>query len=189
MKPVHEMTVAEALEVATRRELNRRAGRPLDAPPPATGADTFTPHDHATARPVPEAPAIVWPLRFTLPWSHLVSDNCRFAAGTERRGGGLLLTTDYRRCRGLIRDKVRDLLGHPAPSPVAIPLRLEARVWVPDEARAHDVCNFAKAVHDSLQGVVVTNDRWLWDTRWIHAGADVDAPRAELTITPLPAAA
>lgn len=137
------------------------------------------------ARPsVSDLPAIQWPVRLTLPWSCLISDNCRYAAGMHRQGGGLLLTRDYRRCRGQIREKARAALGEIALADY--PVALVARVWVPDETRAHDVCNFAKAVHDALQGTLVANDRWLWDTRWIHAGADIDAPRAEITITPLP---
>jgi hypothetical protein len=45
MKPVHEMSVAEALEVANRRTLNRQLGRPLDALPPLTGMATFREHE------------------------------------------------------------------------------------------------------------------------------------------------
>jgi Holliday junction resolvase RusA-like endonuclease len=133
------------------------------------------------ARPsVSDLPAIQWPVRLTLPWSSLVSDNERYGV----INGKLLLTSAYRRGKGLVRDLARETLGEIALADY--PLSLEARVWVPDEFHAHDVCNFAKAVHDALQGVLITNDRWLWDTRWIHAGADIDAPRAEVTITPLP---
>jgi Holliday junction resolvase RusA-like endonuclease len=71
--------------------------------------------------------------------------------------------------------------GRPA---AACPLRLEARVYVPDN-RVHDVVNFSKCVHDALKGTVFTDDQWLHDVRWIRAGVDVDAPRCELTITPL----
>jgi hypothetical protein len=41
-------------------------------------------------------------------------------------------------------------------------------------------------VHDALEGVVYTKDRWLDDVRWYRAGVDVDAPRAEITISPIP---
>lgn len=132
----------------------------------------------ATPAPV-DLPQIVWPVKLLLPWSHLISDNARYGV----INGKLLLTKDYRRCKGQIRELVRTKLG--MVDAAAIPLRLEAHVWVPDELRAHDVCNFAKCCHDALQTVVYANDRWLWDTRWIHAGVDVDAPRAELTILPL----
>lgn len=137
----------------------------------------------AIVPPVEETPSIVWPVYLTIPWSALVSDNCRYASGTQRTGGGLLLTADYRRAKGLVRDLAhRKLEGA---QPVAFPLRLHARVWVPDDTRAHDVCNFAKAVHDALETTVYTKDRWLYDVRWERAGVDVDAPRAEITIVPV----
>jgi Holliday junction resolvase RusA-like endonuclease len=69
-------------------------------------------------------------------------------------------------------------------APVEIPVKLEARVWVPDNRR-RDVPNFAKCVHDALEKLVYVNDCWLYDSRWIRAGVDVDHPRAEITITPL----
>jgi hypothetical protein len=139
---------------------------------------------HPLYAPKPEPidlPQIVWPVKLLLPWSYLVSDNARYGVVD----GKLLLTKGYRRCKGQIRELARAKLG--MVEAVSIPLRLEARVWVPDEMRAHDVCNFAKCCHDALQTVVYANDRWLWDTRWIHVGVDVDAPRCELTILPLAA--
>jgi hypothetical protein len=133
------------------------------------------------AKPAPmDVLAISWPVRLLLPWSYLVSDN-------QRHGiinGKLLLTSAYRRGKGLVRDLARAKLGEVEPANV--PLALTARVWVPDEIRAHDVCNFAKAVHDALEGVVYTKDRWLYRVEWERAGVDVDAPRCELTITPIP---
>lgn len=58
MKPIHEMSVAEAMEAANRRELNRRMGRPLDAPPMVTGARTETP--------APKKPVIAQPIDRTV---------------------------------------------------------------------------------------------------------------------------
>lgn len=130
------------------------------------------------ARVVTPAPAtIAWPVRLSLPWSALVSDNDRYTV----HGGRLHLTKPYRAARKAIKKRAGDLMAGAAP--VGVPLRLEARVWVPDE-RPHDCCNFAKGVADALQHVVYTTDRWLYDTRWIRAGVDVDAPRAEILITP-----
>jgi hypothetical protein len=139
----------------------------------------------ADATGTPERPAeslaeIAWPVRLLLPWSYLVSDNLRHGV----IDGRLILTSAYRRAKGLIRDAARSKLA--GCEPAACPLALVARVWVPDEIRAHDVPNFAKCCHDALESVVYTKDRWLWDTRWIRAGVDVDAPRAEVTITPIP---
>lgn len=131
----------------------------------------------------PERKVIAWPLRFTLPWSALVSDNDRYRVDCGR----LHLTTQYRAARKAIRNAAKAAVGDAAP--VAYPVQLTARVWVPDEMRAHDTANFAKAAHDSMQGVVVVNDRWFWKTTWEHVGTDCDAPRAEITIQPIPHAA
>jgi hypothetical protein len=98
--------------------------------------------------PIPLATGIDWPVRLTLPWSCLISDNRRHGV----IDGKLLLTSDYRRSKGLIRDHARNRLGRVQPA--TIPLSLTARVWVPDDTRAHDVANFAKATHDALEGVV-----------------------------------
>ncbi len=38
---------------------------------------------------------------------------------------------------------------------------------------------------DAMEGVAYANDAQLHDVHWINRGADVDRPRAELTITPL----
>jgi Holliday junction resolvase RusA-like endonuclease len=142
-------------------------------------------HDATTARaptyraPLPSPPPSAWPLRITLPWSTLVSDNARYTV----HYGRLHLTKPYRAARKAIRHRVRDLMG--GTLPVEFPLRLEARVWVPDR-RLHDCCNFAKGVADALEKHVYTSDKWLYEVHWIRAGVDVDAPRAELRITPLP---
>lgn len=47
MKPVHEMTAAEVMAEATRREANRAAGRPLATPVVVTPAGIETPDDAA----------------------------------------------------------------------------------------------------------------------------------------------
>lgn len=126
-----------------------------------------------------EAPAafVSLPLTFTLPWSMLVSDDERYGV----INGRMLLRPAYREAKGKIRKLVRDLVGDV--KPLALPLALHARVFVPDDVRARDVPNFAKCVHDSLQDAVYVNDRWLWDARWQRAGVDVDRPRADITIT------
>jgi hypothetical protein len=131
------------------------------------------------AKPAPvDLPQIVWPVKLTLPWSYLISDN-------ERHGvinGKLLLKAAYRRAKGLTRALARARLGNV--EAVSFPVRLEAMVWVPDDIRAHDVPNFGKCVHDALETVVYVKDRWLWKASWERAGVDVDAPRAELLLVP-----
>jgi Holliday junction resolvase RusA-like endonuclease len=131
------------------------------------------------------------PFSIVLPWSHLVSDNDR-ATPINGEGGKpakMILAERYKTARLNIVARVRSKLGgaHDVPAiytPRNEPLRLEARVWVPDN-RVHDVHDFAKGVHDALARQLYTNDHWLHDTRWIRAGVDVDHPRAEITITPL----
>jgi hypothetical protein len=126
-----------------------------------------------------DLPQIQWPVTLTLPWSSLISDNRKYGV----IAGKMLLTSDYRRAKGQIRELARSKLG--GVEPVSVPLTLTARVWVPDEMRAHDTANFGKCTHDALEGIVYTRDRWLWRTTWEHAGCDVDAPRAEITIRPM----
>lgn len=139
-------------------------------------ARELTTYTEPNAQPAPAAtPAPTWPVRLRLPWSMLVSDNDKYTVSDNR----MILTTRYRKAKGRIQALAR--LG--ASSPANQPVRLVAAVYVPDN-RAHDVCNFAKLVHDALQGLVYTTDRWLYDARWYRAGVDVDAPRAEITITP-----
>ena len=135
----------------------------------------------ATSVPVvePDATAIVWPVRLTLPWSYLISDNRRHGV----LNGRILLTEDYRRAKGLVRDLAKDALGQVEPA--AFPLQLDAQVWVPDKIRAHDCMNFAKCCHDALETIVYANDKWLYLATWRRAGTDVDRPRAELVIRPL----
>lgn len=127
-----------------------------------------------------------WPLSLTIPWSCLVSDNVKMRAamrGTmEHPKATVVLTTEYRKARDRIGALARDRMG--SAKPAAIPLALVARVYVPDN-RVHDVVNFSKAVHDALKGTVFVDDQWLYDARWIRAGVDVDAPRAEICISPL----
>ena len=134
-----------------------------------------------------DRPAIEWPVTLLLPWSYLVSDNAKYVAriaGTmDKPVPKLNLSPEYRRGKGLVHDAARTKLG--LVEPAAIPLALEARVWVPDEIRAHDVPNFAKCVHDALEGVVYVKDRWLYRAVWERVGVDVDAPRCELRINPL----
>lgn len=130
--------------------------------------------------PTPRHKAIAWPVRIRLPWSLLVSDNER---NKVRFDDKQLSSARYRQAKAAIAARVREQLGDVEAA--AIPLALDARVWLPDN-RVHDVCNFSKALHDALKGVVFTDDQWLYDTRWRRAGVDVDAPRAEITIQPMP---
>jgi Holliday junction resolvase RusA-like endonuclease len=170
--------------------LLRRQGVPEDRIARQLGARDQT----TTARPqypVPPAPGLpaecpTAPILLRIPWSALVSDNAKSRAALRGTTATIVLTPAYREAKQRIRALCQDVMaGRP---PLTIPLALEARVWVPDRHR-RDVVNFSKALHDALTGTVFLDDSQLHDVRWLRAGVDVDAPRAELTITPIPAAA
>jgi len=135
-------------------------------------------------------PELRFPIRITLPWSALCSDNVREKASliyvkgkpTPRK----LMTAMYRLARAKVVAHARAAMTVEGTVflPLTMPVALVARVYVPDE-RIHDVCNFSKGVHDAIQHIVIVNDSQLYDTRWVRAGVDVDRPRAELEITAL----
>ena len=137
-----------------------------------------------------QAPAIEWPVRLLLPWSLLVSDNERKEPYLVHEGGKpharMRLTKRYREAKAKIEQLARGKLGVVAAA-ADVELELTAKVWVPGGSYSrNDVCNFGKGVHDALEGIVYVNDNQLHATHWLRAGVDVDAPRAELTIAPLP---
>jgi Holliday junction resolvase RusA-like endonuclease len=123
------------------------------------------------------------PLTLRIPWSCLISDNDKHVV--EKGTGRRFTTPEYKNAQARIRLLAGDALeGRPAASG---PMAFVARVWMPDRRR-HDVLNFGKCTIDSLTGLVFVDDSQLHDVRWIRAGVDVDQPRAELTISPLPPA-
>jgi len=128
---------------------------------------------------IERAPSIKLPVSFVLPWSALVSDNRRHGL----LNGSILLTAEYRTGKAKAKAAAREAAG--LGMAVSFPVALHARVYVPDDYRAHDVPNFAKCVHDAIEGVIYTKDRWLWRATWERAGVDVDRPRAEIEVTPL----
>jgi Holliday junction resolvase RusA-like endonuclease len=129
------------------------------------------------------------PLSLVLPWSALASDNLSRSPVVVNVGPNqrpimkLVMKAPYRDAKAKARAIARQLIGDV--EPVSQPLRLVARVWVPDNRAGHDVSNFAKCTHDAFEKVIYTKDEWLHDVRWIRAGVDVDHPRAEISITPL----
>ncbi len=139
--------------------------------------------------PLPEhvitASPIIWPVRFVLPWSALVSDNDKYAATLTRSSTGtqfprLLLTPRYRAAKAKAHVIARDAMA--GAQPAAFPLALVARVWVPDNRPGHDVCNFGKCLLDSCENAVVVNDQWFHSVTIQRAGTDVDSPRAEIEV-------
>lgn len=129
------------------------------------------------------------PFSIVLPWSVLISDNDRLVPiPVDATKARLILTDRYKTARQTIVALIRQKLGggHNEPSelaPVAEPVQLLARVFVPDN-RIHDVPDFAKGVHDAMARQVFTNDAWIYRAVWERAGVDVDRPRAEITISP-----
>ncbi len=126
---------------------------------------------------------LTFPIRFTLPWTALVSENRRFCAIKNR----IFMTADYKAARAKV--KVIALKAMQAPNgeqfqPLAIPLALHARVYFPD-ARIHDAPNFAGATHNALKKIVFKDDAWIYRAIWERAGVDPDAPRAEIEISAL----
>lgn len=131
---------------------------------------------------------ITWPLALTLPWSALISDNRKYAVTTRgpKRQPVIILSEPYRAAKEKIKSVARAKVA--GATPAELPLQLVARVWVPDNRPGHDVANFAKCTHDALEKLVYTSDRWLHRITWERVGVDVDHPRAEVTIMPLPGA-
>lgn len=131
--------------------------------------------------PVIGAP-LSFPIRFTLPWSALVSENRRFCARESR----IVMTAEYKAARDKVSAIARDAMtvdGY-VHSALECPLSLVARVWFPDK-RVHDAPNFAGATHNGLKRIVFTDDSWLHRATWERAGVDVDRPRADVEIAPL----
>jgi Holliday junction resolvase RusA-like endonuclease len=128
-----------------------------------------------------EARGVAFPLALILPWSALVSDNAKYAPAYGKRGQPkMVLRPRYREAKKKTAGLAREIMA--GAEPLATPLALSARVWVPDNRVGHDVANFAKCCHDALEKVVYVKDEWLYRITWERAGVDVDRPRAELTI-------
>lgn len=128
--------------------------------------------------PVAEFILSPWPVRLTLPWSCLISDNAK----CHVLNGKLVKTADYRMARSRIAALATEVMG--SAQPAEIPLSFVARVYVPTNHR-RDVHNFGKCALDSMSKIIFADDHLLHDVRWIRAGIDIDRPRADITIEPL----
>lgn len=130
-----------------------------------------------------------FPIRITLPWSALCSDNFHERASIVRVRGGKIaprkvMDTRYKMARDKTREIARKVMGDFKPL-ADMPLAMHVRVYLPGGSARNDAINFSKCANDALQGIVYKNDNQLHDQRWQRAGIDVDAPRAEITISPL----
>jgi Holliday junction resolvase RusA-like endonuclease len=131
----------------------------------------------ATTR--PEASPVRLPFRITIPWSLLISDNERHC-GAMRQGKPIVMTKSvYTQAK----NKIVEIATRAADAgvPLREPLSLVGRVFPPRATRV-DPTNFAKLVQDALSCVVYSDDKWLYDVRWVRDVTDVDAPRAEIVI-------
>jgi Holliday junction resolvase RusA-like endonuclease len=130
---------------------------------------------------LPVRPSVA-PITLRIPWSALVSDDDKYAPALRKGKPVIILTETYRTAKArMTKLAVDTMAGRPA---MTVPLAFVGRVWVPNNHR-RDVHNFSKCCLDAMSKVIYADDSQLHDTRWIRAGVDVDAPRAELTITPL----
>lgn len=130
---------------------------------------------------------VTLPFRLVVPWSLLCSDNDKEEPYIAHGKDGKMwprkrITVRYRTAKNAICDKAKLIVGESRPT--IEPLSIRVEVWLPP-ARRNDAVNFAKVVGDSLEKVVYANDNQLHRSTWIRAGIDIDAPRAEITITPL----
>jgi Holliday junction resolvase RusA-like endonuclease len=130
---------------------------------------------------------VLLPFRLVVPWSKLCSDNEKEQPALTRGKDGTIhprrkTSLRYKASKDAIRELARAVVGKQQPTPA--PLAITVEVWLPP-SRRNDSINFAKVVGDALEGVVYVNDNQLHASHWYRRGTDIDAPRAEITITPL----
>lgn len=114
-------------------------------------------------------------VRIVIPFKHLVRDNGKY--GVMR--GRMLLRPEYRQAKDTIEHIARRaILGS---QPTLAPVALHARMYMPD-ARRRDATNYAKLVHDSLQGTVYVDDTQIRIATWENCGIDRENPRCEVTV-------
>lgn len=130
----------------------------------------------------PLGPVTTQRLVCELPWSHLLADNRKYApALNKERRPCIILTKDYRQAKKRAVDALQEQLA--GCKPIVGPVTLEARFWEPDRRWRRDITNYAKLVHDALNGLAYLDDSLIDEAQWIRAGVDIDRPRLELTIT------
>lgn len=129
---------------------------------------------------------VALPFRLTLPWSALCSDNEHEVASLKMVQGKPVpfrkMTARYKTAKKQIATLAQAAVGNLA-APLEVPLAIHVRVYIPSASHGNDSINFAKVVHDGLQGVVYRNDRQLHRVLWERAGIDIDRPRADIEIT------
>lgn len=119
-------------------------------------------------------------MRITLPWSTLITDGNKFGV----INGRMINTKEFRAAKKRATELAREQLAGRAP--LEGPVRFVATLYEPDRRTRRDIVNLGKLVQDSLTKVAYLDDSQIDDARWIRGPVDVDRPRLEITITPLP---
>jgi Holliday junction resolvase RusA-like endonuclease len=146
----------------------------------AVARKVATEHRQSPTIPQETRETVTLPLTLTIPWSCLVSDNRRYSATVRGNKPLLVLSTDYRDAKNKIEGYARRAVAEKGPT--LEPVEVTAKVYLPDHRR-HDISNFAKICHDSLEGIVFRDDNQITKLTWEKAGRDVDHPRAEIVIS------
>jgi hypothetical protein len=176
---------ADRLLAESARQLEPSPFARVSPPPGFVRSEMDSDVRQAMTAPIwPKPGAWQWPFRMVLPWSHLISDNRKYAPALRGGKPALILTVEYRAAKRLAGQAARRAWGEGSPYADGL-LELTARVFFPNDYRKRDAHNFQKCAHDALKGIVIEDDDILVP-RWIPAGVDVDAPRAELTFNPYP---
>jgi Holliday junction resolvase RusA-like endonuclease len=117
-----------------------------------------------------------------------VPDNAKYAAGIKAGGAFILLSTEYRNGKNKAVEQVEEQMRALKAErfPIAVKLRIEARMFEPNRSKRRDISNYTKLVHDALTGIVYADDSQLDRVLWVRAGVDIDRPRLELEVSVLP---
>ena len=175
----------------TREDAERAADRMrlgvAEAPPSKNRSADVQRIVGASSREAP-IPTVSLPFKLLIPWSELCSDNEKSVPYVRRVRGGNVVpgqkrSPRYQAAFVAIKGRARQIAGDRLPVD-GIALELHARVYLPP-ARRNDAINFSKCLNDALEGVVYMNDNQLHRQVWERAGVDIDAPRAEITISRL----
>lgn len=87
-----------------------------------------------------------------------------------------------RKAEKAIRDAVIDLVDSPYDGPVAISVTFYCKT-----KRRTDLDNLEKLLCDAIQGVLISDDHWIWRKRSeLHRGAVGEQPRTEVRLEALP---
>lgn len=112
----------------------------------------------------------------TLPWSTLHTGNSIYAIKSK----------EYQAAKGRAREAIAEqIAGY---SPIDIPVRVECTIIEPNRHRGRDILNYQKLIADAMSGLVYQDDKLIDDAHFMRGEPDVDRPRVEITVTPVPGA-